>query len=112
MRSMRSRCRFDWYEETKAVADALEIPIAGGEQEPSTHNFRWLIANGGLSDCAAGYVLFWRDDSVHAGGSDGACVREAVYSAYFGDWAGICVHDALCVGDSELGGLITSSRSS
>lgn len=40
---------FDWYEETKAVADALEIPIAGGEQEPSTHNFRWLIANGGLS---------------------------------------------------------------
>ena len=40
---------FDWYEETKAVADALEIPIAGGEQEPSTHNFRWLMANGGLS---------------------------------------------------------------
>jgi len=40
---------FDWYEETKAVAAALEIPIAGGEQEPSTHNFRWLVANGGLS---------------------------------------------------------------
>jgi L-alanine-DL-glutamate epimerase-like enolase superfamily enzyme len=40
---------FDWYEETKRVSDALEIPIAGGEQEPSTHNFRWLIANGGLS---------------------------------------------------------------
>lgn len=41
--------RFDWYEETKQVADALEIPIAGGEQESSTHNFRWLVANGGLS---------------------------------------------------------------
>ena len=40
---------FDWYAETKQVADALEIPIAGGEQEPSTHNFRWLVANGGLS---------------------------------------------------------------
>ncbi len=40
---------FDWYEETKQVADALDIPIAGGEQEPSTHNFRWLVANGGLS---------------------------------------------------------------
>jgi L-alanine-DL-glutamate epimerase-like enolase superfamily enzyme len=40
---------FDWYEETRQVSDALEIPIAGGEQEPSTHNFRWLIANGGLS---------------------------------------------------------------
>jgi len=40
---------FDWYEETRQVADALEIPIAGGEQEASTHAFRWLIANGGLS---------------------------------------------------------------
>ncbi len=40
---------FDWYEETKQVADALAIPIAGGEQEPSMHNFRWLVANGALS---------------------------------------------------------------
>jgi len=39
---------FDWYEETKAVADALEIPIAGGEQEPSLRNFRWLIGNNAL----------------------------------------------------------------
>jgi L-alanine-DL-glutamate epimerase-like enolase superfamily enzyme len=36
---------FDWYEETKQVADALDIPVAGGEQEPSMHNFRWLIKN-------------------------------------------------------------------
>lgn len=36
---------FDWYQETKEVADALSIPIAGGEQEPSLRNFRWLIAN-------------------------------------------------------------------
>jgi L-alanine-DL-glutamate epimerase-like enolase superfamily enzyme len=36
---------FDWYEETKEVADALKIPIAGGEQEPSLHMFRWMIAN-------------------------------------------------------------------
>jgi len=35
---------FDWYEETKEVADLLNIPIAGGEQEPSLHMFRWLIA--------------------------------------------------------------------
>lgn len=39
---------FDWYEETKQVADALKIPIAGGEQEYSLHGFRWLIANDGL----------------------------------------------------------------
>ena len=39
---------FDWYEETKEVAKSLEIPIAGGEQEPSLHQFRWLIANQAL----------------------------------------------------------------
>ncbi len=39
---------FDWYQETKTVADALVIPIAGGEQEPSLHQFRWLIANNAL----------------------------------------------------------------
>ena len=39
---------FDWYEETKMVADALTIPVAGGEQEYSLHGFRWLIANNGV----------------------------------------------------------------
>ncbi|HEY4288992.1 MAG TPA: mandelate racemase/muconate lactonizing enzyme family protein [Puia sp.] len=39
---------FDWYEETMEVAKALKIPIAGGEQEPSVHNFRWLIGNSAL----------------------------------------------------------------
>ncbi len=39
---------FDWYEETKMVTDQLNIPIAGGEQEPSMHQFKWLIDNDGL----------------------------------------------------------------
>ncbi len=39
---------FDWYEETRQVADAVSIPIAGGEQEPSMHAMRWLIANDAL----------------------------------------------------------------
>lgn len=39
---------FDWYEETRQVKEALSIPIAGGEQEPSMHNFRWLINNNAL----------------------------------------------------------------
>ncbi|MEO5999529.1 MAG: mandelate racemase/muconate lactonizing enzyme family protein [Chitinophagaceae bacterium] len=39
---------FDWYEETRQVAQALTIPVAGGEQEPSLRNFRWLIANDSL----------------------------------------------------------------
>lgn len=36
---------FDWYEETRQVADSLSIAVAGGEQEYSLHGFRWLIAN-------------------------------------------------------------------
>lgn len=39
---------FDWYEETREVADALHVPVAGGEQEPSMHQFRWLIAHDAL----------------------------------------------------------------
>ncbi|HZW33590.1 MAG TPA: mandelate racemase/muconate lactonizing enzyme family protein [Isosphaeraceae bacterium] len=37
-------CRFDHWEATKAVADALRIPVAGGEQESSEFRFRWAIA--------------------------------------------------------------------
>ena len=39
---------FDWYEETRQVNLALSIPIAGGEQEPSMRNFRWLVGNQAL----------------------------------------------------------------
>lgn len=41
-------CRFDDLWETKRVADALAIPIAGGEQEFSLRRFRWTILNRGL----------------------------------------------------------------
>jgi L-alanine-DL-glutamate epimerase-like enolase superfamily enzyme len=36
---------FDWHEETRQVAEMLDLPIALGEQEYSLHGFRWLIAN-------------------------------------------------------------------
>ena len=49
---------FDWYEETKQVADALKIPIAGGEQEYSLHGFRWLIANDGLQIVQPDFYYF------------------------------------------------------
>lgn len=39
---------FDRFGDTKAVADALDIPIAGGEQDSSAYNFAWLLANNGL----------------------------------------------------------------
>ena len=38
-------CRFDHLDETKQVADALTIPVAGGEQEFSEYRFRWAIAH-------------------------------------------------------------------
>ena len=39
---------YDHFEDIKAVADALTIPIANGEQDQSFYNFRWLIANDGI----------------------------------------------------------------
>lgn len=38
-------CRFDNFEETKQVADALSIPVSGGEQESSEYRFRKMIAS-------------------------------------------------------------------
>ncbi len=41
-------CEFDRLEDTKAVADSLNIPVAWGEQESSEYRFRWVIANRGV----------------------------------------------------------------
>lgn len=41
-------CPFDHLEDTKKVADAISIPVSGGEQEASTRRFRWMIANGAV----------------------------------------------------------------
>ena len=41
-------CPFDHLEETKKVADVLDIPVSGGEQESSMRRFRWMIANDAL----------------------------------------------------------------
>lgn len=38
-------CPFEHLEDTKEVADALDIPMAFGEQETSMRRFRWIIAN-------------------------------------------------------------------
>ena len=39
---------YDHFEDIKAVADALTLPIANGEQDQSFVHFRWSIANDGL----------------------------------------------------------------
>jgi L-alanine-DL-glutamate epimerase-like enolase superfamily enzyme len=41
-------CPFDHLWETKEVADALNIPVAGGEQEFSMRNWQWAIEQRGL----------------------------------------------------------------
>ncbi|MCS6851604.1 MAG: mandelate racemase/muconate lactonizing enzyme family protein [Gemmataceae bacterium] len=41
-------CEFDDLWSTKEVADALTIPVAGGEQEYSMHRWKWVIAHRGL----------------------------------------------------------------
>jgi L-alanine-DL-glutamate epimerase-like enolase superfamily enzyme len=39
---------FDYYDETKEVADQLPLPVAGGEQESSLRRFRWMIEHKGV----------------------------------------------------------------
>jgi L-alanine-DL-glutamate epimerase-like enolase superfamily enzyme len=39
---------YDQFEDIKAVADALDLPVANGEQDQGFVNFRWLLANEGL----------------------------------------------------------------
>ncbi len=51
---------FDYYDETKQIADALSIPVAGGEQESSLRRFRWMIEN----DC----VQIVQPDLLYFGG--------------------------------------------
>lgn len=41
-------CEFDDLWSTKRVADALTIPVAGGEQEYSLHRWHWMIAERGV----------------------------------------------------------------
>jgi L-alanine-DL-glutamate epimerase-like enolase superfamily enzyme len=66
---------FDWYDDLKVVADALKIPMALGEQEPSTHNFRWVLANN-----AVGIV---QQDMFYFGGMV-RCMRVARMAAAMG----------------------------
>ena len=39
---------YDHFEDLKAVADALTIPVSNGEQDQSFVNFRWSIAHDGI----------------------------------------------------------------
>ncbi len=93
---------FDWYEETKQVSDALEIPIAGGEQEPSTHNFRWLIANGGLSIVQQDMFYFGGMVRCMQVARMASGLRQAVHPAHLRHRPRLRLHDALRLRHPEL----------
>lgn len=66
---------FDDFEAIKRVADALDIPVANGEQDHSFVNFRWLIAHDGLE--------IVQPDSYYFGGLI-RCVKVGRLAAAFG----------------------------
>jgi L-alanine-DL-glutamate epimerase-like enolase superfamily enzyme len=66
---------YDDFEAIKKVADALDLPIANGEQDHSFVNFRWLLANDGLE------VV--QPDSYYFGGLI-RCVKVGRMAAAFG----------------------------
>jgi len=41
-------CPFDHFDETREVADALDIHIAGGEQDGSLYRLQWMLKHGAL----------------------------------------------------------------
>jgi L-alanine-DL-glutamate epimerase-like enolase superfamily enzyme len=41
-------CPWQAYEETLQVAETLDLPVAGGEQDSSLSRFRWMIENGAV----------------------------------------------------------------
>lgn len=45
---MEEPTAFDNYDETKEIADAMPLPVAGGEQESSLRRFRWMIEHRGV----------------------------------------------------------------
>lgn len=68
-------CEFDDLWGTKAVADALTIPVAGGEQEYSMHRWKWAIANRGVDIV---------QPDLHYGGGFIRAVKVAKMAAHVG----------------------------
>ena len=89
---------FDWYDELKQVADALKIPMALGEQEANTHNFRWVLANN-----AVGIV---QQDMFYFGGmasrTNGGGSRQDMHPAHLVNRTRLPLHDAFRFGDPQL----------
>ena len=77
-------CRFDHFEDTKAVADALRIPVAVGEQEFSEYGFRWMIANRGVDIVQPDLHYHGGLHPVHEGRPDGPRGRSPLHATHVG----------------------------
>ena len=62
---------WNWYEEQKQVEQALNIPMAGGEEEFSQHLFRYLIGNEVFQIVQPESLLLRWYGTYHAGGANG-----------------------------------------
>ena len=82
-------CRFDHLEETKAVADALRIPVAGGEQESSEDRLPLGHRQPGPGHHPARPALLRRVHPLDAGRPDGGRRRPALHAAHVGLGAGL-----------------------
>ena len=86
-------CPFDDLWATKAVADALDIPLAFGEQETSLRRFAWIVENN------AAQVL--QPDLQYTGGFI-QCIKVARMAAA----AGMCVTPHVSGGFSAYNALL------
>ena len=75
---------FDWLDGTKQVADALSIPIAGGEQQHGIHAFRWLLANDGLDIVQPDHYYFGGMIRSLKVARMGEAMGKAMYPAHIG----------------------------
>jgi L-alanine-DL-glutamate epimerase-like enolase superfamily enzyme len=80
-------CPFDHLEDTKAVADSLAIPIAGGEQETSLRRFRWMILNNAVQTV---------QPDLHYNGGLIRTIRIARMAAAAGKPITLHISDGLC----------------
>ena len=80
---------------------ALKIPIAGGEQEPSLHMFRWLIANDALQIVQPDMFYFGGMVRSMKVARMAAALGKECTPHISGSGLGISLYDAFCFSHPE-----------
>ncbi len=98
-------CPWEEMDQTKAVKDALSIPIAGGECDTSLWKFQWMMKSGDVQYHSTGPQLQRRLHSRSPCRSHGAAEQDDDCAAQHADRRRGRTHSALCLGDSERGAI-------